>query len=294
VATSTVVAILPFGTHLALLSGPTGPDAGGITWQNVRTDDGKTGYVSTQFISATKPTTTTTPTPAATTPVAATTSATRTTSVGDVWVDATNGLNLRAQPNSTAAVVATLAYGQRLTALAPKSTPDAAGIAWQNVRTQANQTGWAAANYLSTTPPVTTTATPVSSTPVTDAVSVLLQRLNDLRHQNKMNGVTLNAQLATAAQQHSQDMAKTGNISHTGSDGSTAQQRITAAGYPGQHKDEVIYGGRATVDDAWYFWTNDRLHANILLNPIYREVGIAVVKSGDNTYYTIDFGGYNP
>ncbi len=306
VATSTMIVVLPFGAHVVLTGGPQGPDAGGITWQNVRTDDSKTGFVAAQFLSATKPVTTTTPTPvatpAATTPVTSTVPATATPvpantgSTGNVYVIATNGLNLRSQPNSTAGVVATLTYGQRLTALAPKGTPDTGGIAWQNVRTEANQTGWAAADYLSTTPPVTTTTAPTSTTAPTGTVAVnvtndLLQRINDLRNQNNLSAVKLNTPLATAAQLHSQDMAKTGNVSHIGTDGSQPAQRIGAAGYGGSQRDEIIYGGSASANDAWYFLTNDRRSANMILNPIYTEVGIAAVTAGNRTYYTITFGG---
>jgi uncharacterized protein YkwD len=304
-ANSTLVALLPFGAHLALTGAPAGPDAGGITWQNVRADDGKTGFVSAQFISPTKPATrtptatapvTTTAASAATTSAttttpAATTPATTTTSTGNVYVIAANGLNLRAQPNSTATVIANLTYGQRLTALAPKSAPDAGGVAWQNVRTDANQTGWAAADYLSATPPVTATATITSAgAPVTAVANDLLRRINELRAQNRLQAVSLNTPLTAAAQGHSQDMAKTGNISHTGSDNSTPEQRMRAAGYVGGTGEEVIYGGRASADDAWYFWTNDRTHANILLTPEYTAVGISVINVGDRSYYTLDFG----
>jgi uncharacterized protein YkwD len=301
--TGTLVATLPLGTHLSLTGAPAGPDAAGITWQSVRTDDSKTGFVAAQFISTTKPVTTTTPTPTAAAPVTTTTSTptataptTTTTTLGDVWVIATGGLNLRAQPGTSAGVVATLTYGQRLTALAPKSTPDAAGIAWQNVRTEASQSGWAAADYLSTTPPISATATPTSTagtagTSVTNLANEVVRRVNELRAQNGLNTVTPQNQLLAAALRHSQDMAKTGKVDHTGSDGSTAQQRITAAGYVGQAKDEVIYGGRVTIDDVWYFWTTDRLHANVLLNPRYTDIGVAVVNVGDRYYYTAVFGG---
>jgi uncharacterized protein YkwD len=85
-------------------------------------------------------------------------------------------------------------------------------------------------------------------------------------------------------------MAKTGNVSHTGSDGSTPEQRMRAAGYAGGIGEEAIYGGRATVDDAWYFWTNDKGYTNMLLKPEYTVVGIAAVNAGDLSYYTMDFG----
>jgi uncharacterized protein YkwD len=236
-------------------------------------------------------------TPVTTTPVTSTVPATATPvpattgSTGNVYVIATDGLNLRSQPNTTAGVVATLTYGQRLTALAPKGTPDAGGVAWQNVRTDANQTGWAAADYLSATPPVTTTTTVPTGTVVVNVASDLLQRINDLRSQNNLSGVKLNGQLTTAAQVHSQDMARTGNVSHTGSDGSQPAQRIGAAGYGGSQRDEIIYGGSANANDAWFYWTNDRRSANMILNPIYTDVGIAAVTAGNQTYYTITFGG---
>ncbi len=306
--TAALVVVLPFGTHLTLISAPKGPDASGITWQNVRTDDGKTGFVSTQFLSTTKPST---PTPSAAAPanatatIAASAPATTTTTSGTVYVIAVNGLNLRAQPNTTAAVVAQLKYGQRLTALAPKTAPDAGGVAWQNVRTDASQTGWAAAEFLSASPPVTSTATtPVASTATTPVASTappagvadsaaandILRRVNELRAANKLNPVIWNAQLAAAALQHSQDMAKTSNISDIGSDGSTFAQRAQAAGYTGGIGQEALYGGRASVDDAWFFWTNDRTSANTLLTREFTVAGIAVVNAGDRSYYTVAFG----
>lgn len=312
--TSNVVVIIPFGAHVTTLSAAAAPDAAGIAWQNVRTDDGKTGFVAAQYLSATKPGATT-PTPSATitstatitTPIATATitapiatTTPSTTTLGNVYVTAADGLNLRAQPATTAAIVATLAFGQRLTALAPKGTPDAAGIAWQNVRTEAGQAGFAAAEFLSSTP-VTTTAgiTPtatVTSTPVSGAnagsiVDQVLRRINELRAQNGAQLVTPNAQLAAAALRFSQDMAKTGlTTSHTGSDGSTPQTRTTAAGYAGKRVAEVIYGGQVTIDDVWHFWTTDKVHANVILDARFKDVGIAVYNVGNRFYYTADFG----
>ena len=70
----------------------------------------------------------------------------------------------------------------------------------------------------------------------------------------------------------------------------TIAQRMRAAGYAGGTGEEAIYGGRATVDEAWYFWTTDRAHANMLLTPEYTVVGVGVVNVADRYYYTIDFG----
>lgn len=295
-ADAQLVTTLKHQQHLVALDLAGAPDAGGISWQNVRTDDGKTGWVSAQYLTKTNPAN---PTPAATTAAAAatvvatTSPVTTTTSIGNVWVNTAGGLNLRAEPNTNAAVVATLNYGQRLAALAPKTAPDAGGVAWQNVRTEANQTGWAAADYLTSTPPVTATVSPTSIVPSvagTDAANVLLQRLNELRAQNGMATFELSPQLTAAAQRHSLDMAKTGKISVNGSDGSIPTGRMQAAGYPGKPGEEIVSGGPLTIEEVWYDWVSNRPNANVLLNPEYIRVGIAVANAGANSYYTADFG----
>jgi len=126
-------------------------------------------------------------------------------------------------------------------------------------------------------------------------VGQILARINALRTQNGLPPLDLNGQLAASAQQHSDDMAATGNISHTGSDGSSIDTRIRASGY-GHWRGfgiwgENIYGGQlATVDTAWNFWINSQVHRANLLNPRYREVGIGVSQSGNGAYYTLNFG----
>jgi uncharacterized protein YkwD len=317
--TSSVVTIVAYAQHLTTLGVPVGPDAAGIKWQAVRTDDGKTGYVSAEFISSTKPVQTPTPTATVTstasiTPTAtptATTSVTPTTS--DVWVIATGGLFLRAQPSTTGGVVAALNYGQHLTALSAPTAPDASGIAWQNVRTDANQTGYAAADFLSTTRPVTVTPTiTVTATPTTttqsksqaspanvvmavnsgssSSVTELFQRINTLRAERGLNQLAWNDQLAAAALRHSEDMAATGRVSHTGSDGTLEQQRIAAAGYAASISDEVIYASVNGIEPVWSFWSTHPVHVYVLTNGRYTDVGISAYTAGATTYYTADFG----
>jgi len=68
------------------------------------------------------------------------------------------GLALRVQANPASQLVVGLPYGQKLTAVGAEGTPDATGRAWQQVRTDAGQTGFVAARlgserYLSTTEP---------------------------------------------------------------------------------------------------------------------------------------------
>jgi uncharacterized protein YkwD len=132
------------------------------------------------------------------------------------------------------------------------------------------------------------TATP---NPSLDAVVDLFNRTNALRAQNGLPPYRLSDKLNASAQRHSQDMANTGNIDHAGSDGSTAKQRILDTGYEAQFTGEDIYGGMATVDDAWNYWETDPPHRATLLNQLYMDIGISVVKGQRGTYYyTIDLG----
>jgi uncharacterized protein YkwD len=117
----------------------------------------------------------------------------------------------------------------------------------------------------------------------------LLNRINAVRAQNSLPPYTLNDQLVAAAQRHSQDMANTGNISHAGSDGSTARDRILATGYAAVATAEGIYAG-ASLDDAWNFWSTDPDHRPSLLSAQYKEIGLGVVKGASLTYFTVTFG----
>jgi len=132
----------------------------------------------------------------------------------------------------------------------------------------------------------------VVSAQTSDAADIL-ERVNALRRQNRLAPLELNDALGVAAQRHSQDMAATENVDHTGSDGSTSEERIRASGYGPNvlaWGENIYGGGTATVDDAWEFWTTSTAHRNNLLSERYREIGIGAAASGNGTYYTLVFG----
>ncbi|HTP10774.1 MAG TPA: CAP domain-containing protein [Anaerolineae bacterium] len=128
-----------------------------------------------------------------------------------------------------------------------------------------------------------------------DDAAQILSRINALRQQNGLLPLDLSSILTTSAQRHSDDMARTGNIDHNGSDGSTIESRIRDAGY-GHWRGfgiwgENIYGGQlADVDAAWDFWINSQVHRANILKPRYREIGIGVGRSDKGTFYTLNFG----
>jgi uncharacterized protein YkwD len=139
------------------------------------------------------------------------------------------------------------------------------------------------------------TAAPTSSAPPAGeagAEARLLDLVNALRAEKGLPAYRLNDALTAAALRQAQDMAARQNFSnHTGSDGSTPQQRIREAGYTGNLVSENIFGGQATIDDAWGFWSTDQFHLPNLISAQFTDTGIAVVRQGNFTYYVQTFGG---
>jgi uncharacterized protein YkwD len=84
--------------------------------------------------------------------------------------------------------------------------------------------------------------------------------------------------LVTAATGHTQDMVTADFFSHTGSDGSTVGQRVTAAGYAWSAVGENIAAGYGSVDAVMDGWLASPGHCANLLNPQFTHVGVACLK----------------
>ena len=95
-----------------------------------------------------------------------------------------------------------------------------------------------------------------------------------------------NAALTTAAQGHSDEMARTGVMSHDSADGSTPWDRMAAAGYTGGTLAENVAAGQATAQQVMDSWMNSEGHRANILNCSYTDIGDGVT---DN-YWTQDFG----
>ncbi len=280
---ATVIQTLSQDTHLTAIGQPTTPDASGIAWQNVRADNGQLGWVAAQYLANAKPAMPT-PSPIISTSLVVTSNM----PAGYVYVASTAGLNLRADHSASADVLATLANGQRLKTNGLGFGPDENGITWLNVKTDDDlHEGWVSAEFVNTQVPSVEPATP----PVNevDIAAELLRRTNALRQQNGLPPYVLNNDLTQLALTHSQYMAQNG-ISHIGADGLSAKQRIINAGYGDGHPTENIYGGQATIDDAWEYWSTDPPHLRNLLDDVNTVIGIGIYKAGLATYYTQDFG----
>ncbi len=101
-----------------------------------------------------------------------------------------------------------------------------------------------------------------------------------------------NSSLMTSARGHSADMAVNNYMSHTGLDGSTAFQRMQAAGYVGRWGGENIWAGGGSPTDAMTWWMNSTAHHDNILGQYYKDIGVGYASCASSTYrnyYTINF-----
>jgi uncharacterized protein YkwD len=116
--------------------------------------------------------------------------------------------------------------------------------------------------------------------------------INRARADAGLPALTVNAQLASAAQAHSIDMACFSLLSHSGSNGSSPQQRVSAAGYSGGSIQEMIYAS-GYPQDAFDWWMGDATHRNVIMNTSITNIGVGYAYVSDSAYggyYTVDVG----
>ncbi|MEV7520727.1 CAP domain-containing protein [Streptomyces sp. NPDC091371] len=144
------------------------------------------------------------------------------------------------------------------------------------------------------TKPPTVTRQPAPAPPKPSApapsgsAAQVLALVNQERAAAGCPALSLNAKLTKAAQDHSADMAAHSNMSHTGSDGSDAGQRITRAGYAWSSYGENVAYGYSTAEKVMEGWMNSPGHRQNILNCSFKEIGIGLAQPG--YYWTQDFG----
>lgn len=128
-------------------------------------------------------------------------------------------------------------------------------------------------------------------------VNRVLTLVNQHRKQAKLKPLKLNAQLNASAQAHSQDMALNDFFGHEGFHGSTADQRILAAGYNYAVVGENIAAGFSTPEAAVQGWMNSPSHRKNILHPMMKEMGVGFYLLESDTgsvnyryYWTQNFG----
>jgi uncharacterized protein YkwD len=159
------------------------------------------------------------------------------------------------------------------------------------------------------TPTVTVTGTPPTSAASSDStittascaftidrekLTQVINALNAYRAQKGLPAYTVNAQLAQAAQRQANDMACHKLYSHTGSDGSTPQTRVTATGYVAKSVSENINGNYPPLDGQavvtwWRNDTGDPRHGQNLVSTTFTEIGVGYSFFDNYGFYALVF-----
>ncbi|MGE5695929.1 MAG: CAP domain-containing protein [Candidatus Sericytochromatia bacterium] len=101
------------------------------------------------------------------------------------------------------------------------------------------------------------------------------------------------SRLTAAAQLHALDIIKNGVDGHVGSDGSSPQDRIAAAGYSQTgYTGEIVYwgtGSLATAQAALDLWMQSPAHRAIILDCAFTAGGFATASDGNKLTAVGDF-----
>lgn len=81
--------------------------------------------------------------------------------------------------------------------------------------------------------------------------------------------------LQAAAQAHADDMSRSGNLSHTGSNGSTLASRVRASGYSACFSAENIAVGQANTAEVFEDWMGSSGHRRNILAVEATQFGFA-------------------
>ncbi|MGS2614735.1 CAP domain-containing protein [Micromonospora sp. LZ34] len=97
--------------------------------------------------------------------------------------------------------------------------------------------------------------------------------------------LSIDDKLMTAAQRHSQDQADHQNMSHTGSDGSDAGDRLDRVGYSWRTYGENVAWNQKTPAAVMDAWMNSSGHRANILNCAFTEIGVGIASS-NGPYWT--------
>ena len=147
---------------------------------------------------------------------------------------------------------------------------------------------------LLTTPAVSEAQETSLATLLTSEIEVIFWNLDGVRNLYGLPHLHRSPRLDQAAFAHAQDLARTGVLAHTWSDGTDCFTRIRGY-YPfdtwlGENLAQGYSSGRAVLDA----WRTSPGHNANLLNPAFHAVGLACVAQSDDPagwFWVADFGG---
>jgi uncharacterized protein YkwD len=139
--------------------------------------------------------------------------------------------------------------------------------------------------------PTSPTSPTGQATTAKSATAQIVLLVNQERAASGCDPLSVDPRLTTAAQSHSQDMAKHGYFAHDTPDGKNPGQRITASGYRWRTFGENIAIGYVDPSSVMNGWMNSPDHRKNILNCAFHDIGVGLAY-GDHhaSYWTQDFG----
>ena len=125
------------------------------------------------------------------------------------------------------------------------------------------------------------------STPPTPLdMDVALSDFNAYRAKMGLSSVRYSDKLNKASQLHAEDMARAGDASHTGTDGSAHGDRVQRQAYYFTIAAENVASGQKSWEKVFAAWQKSPGHNENLLRPDVTDFGLALVYDPDSAYQT--------
>ncbi|MEJ7930892.1 CAP domain-containing protein [Ramlibacter sp. AN1015] len=125
---------------------------------------------------------------------------------------------------------------------------------------------------------------PPSQQQAPDVARRVLEGVNQARSEPRRCGnerfeaaapLQLNPRLNEAAAAHAQDMARNNFMDHTGSQGSTVDQRVDRTGYDWRRVGENVAAGPQTAEAVVQGWLDSPGHCANIMQPAFTQMGVA-------------------
>lgn len=114
-------------------------------------------------------------------------------------------------------------------------------------------------------------------------------RINTARSNAGLAPVKVDSRITLAAEAHSTEQAQRKLMTHTGTNGSNAGQRLNVLGYAWRTWGENVAAGQGDCASVVSAWMNSAPHRANILNPAMKDMGIGAVATMAGTiYWTLD------
>ena len=130
-------------------------------------------------------------------------------------------------------------------------------------------------------------APPAAVAQVSNVQASVAASVNEQRANAGLPSVKIDERLTSAAQAHANDIAQRQVLTHTGSDGTNAGQRITVYGYGWTTWAENAAAGQQTPADVMNSWMNSAGHRANILNGSMIDIGIAAAVGSNGVTYWV-------